>query len=193
LALFTVFGEPVNLHENHNNAPPGGSFSGVLYRQPPLNVDWLLVPRALARRPEDTHLLFERAAIPSWQAEERLPAAENELERAQDEGSQTEILAAIAAALAERAAYFWMLAAVTAKYIQRGAQSAVGEMFQMLYPVVEEIEDIFGREPKPIEKGSSQNRAQQTAHLLYLCERVEALGLPAAPRPQIEAILNLSV
>lgn len=196
LALFTLFGEPANLHENHNNAPVGGSFSAVLYRNPPVIVDWTLVPQSVARRSPDTRLLFDRAKIPLRSPEDQgAPVAEPDnllLIEPETHGSAEEAaLAERAAHISEREAFFWMLAAITAKYIQRGASDAAAEMFEFINSVVIEIEDLLDREPGPVEFDPHASQAEQKKHLRRLCERVESLGLPDGPRAQVEAILNL--
>jgi hypothetical protein len=175
LALFTAFGEPANLHENHANAPEGGSFSAVLYARPPVMVDWTLVPLSLARRPTDTSLLFERTPIPLdfIAVEELLPPEE------------------LAARLAERAAFFWMMAAVVAKYLARGAADAAHQVLPLLSGAAADLEQLLDREPRPDEAGNLRTVVEQKTHLLALCERVESLGLPAVPRAQVEAIMNL--
>src|SRR5262245_27771265 len=40
LAVIRQFGEPAVLHENHFNAPEGGSFTFTLYAGSALQVDW---------------------------------------------------------------------------------------------------------------------------------------------------------
>jgi predicted nucleotidyltransferase len=175
LALFTSFGEPANLHENHHNAPEGGSFSAVMYTNPPVIVDWTLLPLAVALRPVDTRLLFDRVGIPIDQ-----PAVEDPL-LPEDR----------AALLSERTAFFWMMAAITAKYVQRDEANAVHQMFAHLNNTVEEIEQLLAREALLPANQVYPTQAEQKAYLLLLCEQVEALGLPAAPRAQVEAIINL--
>src|SRR5687767_9473386 len=40
LELFSLFGEPVIIHENHHNAPENGTFTCVIYADEALAVDW---------------------------------------------------------------------------------------------------------------------------------------------------------
>ncbi len=46
LALISRFGQPAVIHENHHNAPMGGTFTFVLYRDSALMVDWILIPES---------------------------------------------------------------------------------------------------------------------------------------------------
>lgn len=78
LAFFSKFGEPALVHENNNNAPPGGTFTFVLYKDSALMVDWILVSQHNIQRPFHSLLLFDRAAIPTPPA----PATED-LEKSQ--------------------------------------------------------------------------------------------------------------
>jgi hypothetical protein len=175
LALYTRFGEPVNIHENQDFAPANGCFSAVLYHQPPIMVDWTLMPRSAARRPACTRLLFDQAAVPV-QPVPNAPVLS---------------LKERAVRLSERAAFFWMMAAVTAKYIVRGDAAAAQVMLTSTAQVVEEAERLLERDADEASQKLYVTRQSQTARLLQLCERLEALGLPRAPRAQVEMILNL--
>src|SRR5205823_3837804 len=63
LALFSQVGRPVIVHENHHNAPPGGSFTCAIYRSA-IEVDWTLIPQASATRPPGTRVLVDKVGIP---------------------------------------------------------------------------------------------------------------------------------
>lgn len=173
LAVFEQFGEPVNIHENHHNAPPGASFSAVLYRQPPVLVDWGFVPASQARRPAQTRLLFSRVDYPPPDPAPRLTLEER------------------AHKVDERVALFWMMAAVTAKYIVRGRDVRVQGFLLQLSEIVEEIEDWLENAGEPVSQALYPDRAAQVRRLRELCERVEGLGVPAEPRAQVEAILSI--
>src|SRR5215208_1847123 len=48
--LFSRFGTPALIHENNNNAPEGGTFTLVLYKDSALMIDWILIPLSRAKR-----------------------------------------------------------------------------------------------------------------------------------------------
>lgn len=176
LEVFTRFGEPVNIHENHSNAPSGGTFSSVLYLQPPVIVDWVLIPWNQARRPPGTRLLFERIPVPQV-----LPAAETSLS-----------IEERALKISERAAFFWMMAMVTAKYIVRGRTRMVQDLLARVENIAGEIERLVDRDYEPAGEALYLSKAGQAERLLLLCERVEGAGAPAEPRTQVEAVLKLA-
>src|SRR5689334_4296187 len=65
LKIISGFGQPAVIHENHNNAPDGGSFTFVLYSGSALMVDWIFIPQAKALRPAQSMLLFDKVGIPT--------------------------------------------------------------------------------------------------------------------------------
>jgi hypothetical protein len=177
LELFRQFGEIANIHENHANAPLNGTFSAVLYRDPPVIVDWVLAPQTGVVRPPATRLLFDRANTPSSGLNET-----GDSDRADR--------------LAEGTAFFWMMAAVTTKYIVRGNAERVQELLMFVEAIVGEIAELAGRPVKSC-PAFSPDLQSQSAFLLHLCDEVEAsTGLPEevsppTPRGEVEAILNL--
>jgi hypothetical protein len=173
LALFRRLGRPASIHENHHNAPAGGTFSAVLYHQPPIIVDWVLVPRRLASRPVETRLLFDRAGIPTGPLVPAGPLQEPGEPLSAQERS------------AERLAFFWMMAMVTAKYIVRGVHSTAAELFAF---TAGEIAAVIGDPLEILPVG-----ATLTERLRALCDQVEAWsGSPAEPRGPVDALLTLS-
>lgn len=173
LALFQQMGLPTSIHENHQNAPAGGSFSAVLYRQPPIIVDWVIVPRRLAARPVDTRLLFDHAGIPAGPL---VPVGP--LQEPGEPLSTGELRA-------ERLAFFWMMAMVTAKYIVRGMDSTAGELFAF---TAGELAAVIGPD---LEKQLARDTLAE--RLRGLCSQVEAwTGSPAEQRAAVEALLTLS-
>ncbi len=101
LVLFSKFGKPVLIHENNNNAPEGGTFTFVLYSDSALMVDWTLLPLQNAERPVQSILLFDKVNIPVSP-----PPEPEELEQSRKY-------------VAEQWAFFWMMTAITIKYIIR--------------------------------------------------------------------------
>src|SRR5262249_16057966 len=122
LELFRKFGEPALIHENNNNAPQGGTFTFVLYSGSALMVDWLLRPEINVERPFQSVLLFDRGNIPV----SGRPVPED-LEESQK-------------AVAEQWAFFWMMTAVTIKYIVREDLSFVQEWLEHLHGIARDIE-----------------------------------------------------
>ena len=185
--LFSSFGQPAAIHENNNNAPEGGTFTFVLYTPSALMVDWILLPQAIARRPAQSRLLFDKAGIPLS------PPTEPESEEQRVEMASNSI------------AFFWMMAAVTAKYIVRDDAVFVNCWLEALYKLVREVERLAAGEVWQYERGSltvlestpeSQIRAMRRLCLQMqdLMPGIAELGgrIPVSPLPEIEALLALA-
>ena len=188
LALFSRFGKPALIHENNNNAPEGGTFTFVLYAGSALMVDWTLIPQNQAERPFQTLLLFEKQAIPLATAPEP-----------EEPGRAKKIVA-------EQWAFFWMMAAVTVKYIVRGDVVFVTEWLEQLHRMVQEIERHLRREPWTYSRGSlsrlQSTPEKQVESIRSLCQRMQALAsqveqftgrAPVAPLGEIETLLALAL
>lgn len=186
LALFCQFGEPAILHENNNNAPQGGTFTFTLYAQSHLMVDWILIPQSKAFRPLETQLLFEKTRIPV------IPPAASE---SPEQRAKT---------ASERAAFFWMMMAVTAKYLIRRDQVFVMQWLEELSRILQEVERLIAGDTWQYTRGSrtvlepSINGQKQI--MLKLGERMQNLlpqllrmGGNALPSPthEIWALLDL--
>ena len=186
LELFSRFGKPALIHENNNNAPEHGTFTFVLYSESALMIDWVLIPRTGAERPASSVLLFDKGNIPVSD----LPAPE-ELEESKK-------------AVAEIWAFFWMMTAITIKYIIREDHVFVTYWIRELQTMVNEIERRIDRLPwqhkrRPL--GQLQpTRAKQIESLLQLCNRMQELTprvtefigfTPATPFAEIQTLLAL--
>lgn len=167
LALFERFGEIATLYENHHNAPGHGTSSGVLFASGVM-VDWMLVPAAEARRPIAALTLFEHRAF----AADEPPPAETEHDRLQ--------------LAADTTAFFWMMAAITAKYALRGDDAYVTIWLEALTKMVEEIESLVQGRPLEYRRGMrTALQAQRSDRLRLLRElagRVERSGQDLADR-----------
>lgn len=189
-AFFRTFGRVVNIHEDHYNAPEGGTFSSVFYGEPPILVDWVFISRALAEPPENARLLFER--VPEPQPVKPAPAPGDPLPEED-------------AVLKERMGYFWMISAAAAKHIVRasansttsgaattaGTASSAGEVEKLLRTVAgtaTEIDQLLGHVPEWDKSLHLSGRAEQASRLRNLCER---MSQRREPQLQINAILNL--
>jgi hypothetical protein len=184
--LFRKFGEPALIHENNNNAPEGGTFTFVLYSGSALMVDWTICPPTNAIRPLESRLLFDKAGIPV-----SAPAEPEDLEQSRK-------------AVAEQWAFFWMMSAVTIKYIVREDNVFVTQWLENLHGLAQDIERRIQRKPWEYKRGSlsplQATRKQQVESLRRLCQRMQALAVevkqfsgvfPALPAAEIETLLSL--
>lgn len=166
LALFSKFGRPALIHENNNNAPEGGTFTFVLYAGSSLMVDWTLRPQKSAERPFQSLILFDKANIPVSPAPEP-----DELEQSKK-------------SVPELWAFFWMMAAITIKYVIRGDDVFVARWLEVLHGLVEEIERQLHREPRQYLRGSlstlQPTPKEQIESIRSLCSKMKTLA------PQIE-------
>ncbi len=186
LSLFSQFGAPALIHENNNNAPEGGTFAFVLYAESALMVDWILVPQGKAIRPFQARLLFEKAAISI------APPKPEDLEQSKK-------------SVAEMWAFFWMMTAVTIKYIHRDDSVFAAEWIERLHGLIHEIERRMNREPWGYTRGSlgklQPTREKQIESIRELCKRTlelkprvaEFIGSePVTPIIEIEKLISLT-
>ena len=159
--LLEQFGAPVIIHENPYNAPPGSSFSVVVYRDGRYTVDWTLFPPTQGHRPFDSLLLFDHAGVAV------LPAV------APTDGP------ALSARLKERWAFFWMMALVTAKYWLRRDEVLVVVMLDQLERIAEDIQRLVSHEPPRYRAASRlalpRSLQDQSASLQRVCAGVDGL------------------
>ena len=157
-ALFSQFGKPALIHENNNNAPEGGTFTLVLYAESVVLIDWVLVPHIKATRPFQSRLLFEKVVIPITP----LPEPED-LEQSKK-------------SVSEQWAFFWMMTAITIKYIHRDDGVFAAEWIEHLHGIKHEIERQLERKPWSYTRGSlsklQPTREKQLESLKELCERM---------------------
>lgn len=172
-ALFSQFGVSALIHENNHNAPESGTFTLVMYAGSAVTVDWILVPLSKAKRPHESRLLFDKAGIPIAP-----PPEPEELEQSKKH-------------VAERWAFFWMMAAITIKYLIRKDHVFVTEWLEYLHGLVQDIERRVRREPWKYTRGSlSQLQPtweQQIDSIRRLCQKLEALA------PQVERFSETSL
>lgn len=186
-ALFSLFGTPALIHENNNNAPAGGTFTFVMYAASALMVDWVLTPQSNAIRPFQSRLLFEKIVIPVSD-----PPEFDDPERSKQ-------------SVAENWAFFWMMTAVTIKYIHRDDSVFVTEWIEHLHNLVYEIDRRLNREPWQYQLGSRSRlqptREKQIESIRELCNRVlelkpkvtEFIGTePVTPQAEIETLLSFA-
>jgi predicted nucleotidyltransferase len=122
LALISKFGKPALIHENNNNAPKQGTFTFVMYTGSALMVDWVLIPLANAERPSQSLLLFDKENIPVASASTAEDVEQNKK------------------AVAEQYAFFWMMTAVSIKYLIRQDLVFVQNWLEVLHKLIREIE-----------------------------------------------------
>ena len=161
LSLFSQFGLPALIHENNNNAPEGGTFTFVMYSKSAIMVDWVLIPQAKAERPFLSKLLFDKGNIPV-----SVP-------------SQPETLEYRKKAIAEQWAFFWMMTAITIKYIHRKDGVFAVTWIEHLQSISRNIERWLNGEPWTYHRGSfSQLQTtpeKQIESLKQLCQKMEKL------------------
>jgi predicted nucleotidyltransferase len=187
LALFSRFGRPALIHENNNNAPEGGTFTFVLYADSALMVDWTLLPQKNARRPFQSRLLFDKANIPI-----SAPPEPEELEQRRK-------------AVLEQWAFFWMMTAVTTKYIIWRDGVFVSEWLEHLHELIQEIERQLHGEPRKYIRGSlsqlQPTPEKQLESIRSLSRKMQTLASeiehfsgtnPALPIKEIETLLALA-
>ena len=189
LALFSKFGKPALIHENNHNAPENGTFTFVLYSGSALMIDWVLMPQRNAERPFQSVLLFDKGDIPV----SATPVPE-ELE----ESRKT---------VAEIWAFFWMMVAVTTKYIIRGDLVFVQNWLEQLHGLIREIERRIERVPweQIYVRGSvsqlQPTRQKQIESIRRLCGRIQELKPKvdefagselSMPWTEIETLLSLA-
>ncbi|MBI5354207.1 MAG: aminoglycoside 6-adenylyltransferase [Chloroflexi bacterium] len=187
LDLFSQFGRPAVIHENNYNAPEGGTFTFTLYEKSHLMVDWILIPQSKASRPSQVYLLFEKSSVPI------VPPAEPEsLEQRLKRAS-------------ERVAFFWMMMAITAKYIIRRDGVFVTQWLEILNEMSQEIERLIAGKVWEYKRGSRSmfeptSEGQKQA-IYKLGEQMESIlpelikiggQVSSSPMPEIKALLKLT-
>jgi predicted nucleotidyltransferase len=185
--LFSLFGQPAILHENNNNAPEGGTFTFVMYAETAIVIDWILRPQSTARRPSESILLWDNAGISM-----SLPGRPDPIAKLIEEAS-------------EKVAFFWMMAAITVKYIIRGDGVFVNTWLEELHKLVYEVDRCVAGEVWRYKRGSFsvlENTPQgQLSALRRLSEQMAELmpevvrlggHVPAAPMATIEILINMA-
>lgn len=187
--LFSQFGNPALIHENNNNAPEGGTFTFILYTESALMVDWTLIPGSKATRPSRSKLLFDKVGIPASS-----PPEPEDLEQGKK-------------SVAEIWAFFWMMTAVTIKYIIRRDLVFVQNWIEQLHGLIREIERRIERVPwqHVYTRGSisqlQPTREKQIESLQQLCRKMKELepavaeftgSDPLLPVDEIEFLLSLA-
>jgi hypothetical protein len=187
LRLFSQFGTPAILHENNYNAPEGGTFTFILYEGSHLMLDWILVPQSKALCPPEAYLLFERSSIPVAPA----PQIESFEQRVRS--------------ASEKVAFFWMMMAITSKYLIRKDMVFVTQWLERLSELVQEVERLLAGKAWKYTRGSrtvlEPTVKGQEETIIKLGERMESL-LPAlinmggqvlpSPMSEIRALLRLA-
>jgi len=180
LSIFRKFGEPALIHENNNNAPPDGTFTFVLYSNSALMIDWTLIPQTNAERPFQSLLLFDKGNIP-----DSSPPVPEEL-------------LASKKVVAEQWAFFWMMTAVTIKYIVREDLVFVQNWLEHLHGMVREMERRIQRIPwqDAYVRGSvsklQPTRDKQIESLRQLCERMQELKPRVAEFTESELLMPVA-
>jgi hypothetical protein len=129
-------------------------------------VDWILRPLTGAQKPEEARLLFDKLGV----AVQSPPQPESREQRADE--------------LSERMAFFWMMTAVTVKYISRGDRVFVNAWLEQLTRLVSDLERRISVGAWQYRRGSytglSLSPDEQISAIRRLCERMENLKQPLA-------------
>lgn len=164
LALFRQFGKPSLVYDAHENAPEGGVFTYVLYQGSALNVDWILVPQATARRGQETLLLFDKIGIPM----EESPVPESVEERAEKASTA--------------AGFFWLMTPIAIKYMLRDKHVTFQDFLEGLHAALEDMQGQIAGKPVPYHGGAYAplclTQAERITAIRRLCDDVLEL-MPA--------------
>lgn len=187
MEIFTQFGEIAFLHENNNNAPEGGTFTNIIYAQNALIIDWIMIPQKTAQRSSPSQIIFDRVGIP-----EANPIAPETLEQRAEKAS-------------EITAFFWMMMAMTVKYLVRQDAVFVITWLEELHKMLREIRRLVAGKPFRYKGGSltsiSPDCESQIAAIYQLAEEMEELMPEIAnlgcfvrpsPMPTLEILLNFA-
>ncbi len=178
LWFISQFGVPALIHENNNNAPEGGTFTFVLYAKSAMMVDWVLVPQSKSQRPYQSTLLFDNVGIPV-----SFPSQPENLEQRKK-------------SVAEQWAFFWMMTAITIKYIIRGDGVFATQWIENLHSLVQEIERQINGEARKYTRGSCSQlqttRAKQIESLKLLCKKMQGLKPKVAEFTGSEPLMPLA-
>ncbi|MFN8411893.1 MAG: hypothetical protein U0Z26_05855 [Anaerolineales bacterium] len=185
-SLMRQFGLPALIHENNHNAPKDGTFTSVLYAESAILVDWTLIPQTSARRPLQSKILFDIAGIPISNSPEM------------------ESLDQSRKLVAEQWAFFWMMAAITTKYIIRGDGVFVTQWIEYLNGMIQDIERHLNRSPRSYTRGSisqlQPTSEKQVESIRKMCNRMQNLQPTvfkfteselSMPLKEIETMLSL--
>lgn len=177
-SLFSQFGAPALLHENDNNAPEGGTFTFTLYADSAIMMDWILIPHSKAQRPFQSKLLFDKVDIPVTS-----PSRPENLEQRKR-------------SVAEKWAFFWMMTAITTKYIIRDDGVFVTHWIENLHALIQEIERQINGEPWKYTRGSLSQlqitREKQLELLKQLCQRLQELQPKVTEFTGVEPLMPIT-
>ena len=186
--LFSKFGTPALIYENNNNAPEGGTFTFVLYADSVVMIDWILIPLSRAKRMHPSRLLFDKVCIPVS------PHEPEEIEKSRK-------------FVAKQWAFFWMMTAITIKYIIRRDLVFVQNWLEQLHALIREIERRIERVSweDTYTRGSisqfQSTREKQIESLRQLIMKMQGLkpkitefieSEPDTPLEEIETLLALT-
>lgn len=161
LGLFAALGRLAIIHEQHGNAPPGGTFTSCVYADGGVIIDWTLVPFAAAHHSSETKPLFDRAGVPVA-GKESPPSGAARAER-----------------LSERCAFFWMMAFPTAKALLRGDAARFHALLEVMCQTLDDVAALLaGKLPEYSGRGRApfaSTPEDQRRALVQVSERMEAL------------------
>lgn len=190
----THLAPPLLILEAPQNAPEHGAYLLTLYpgQAGPHQIDWYWQPLSEASLPENAHLLFDHAGIPS--------SGLQPLQTAPDPQTPTER----AAAASERTNFFWAMIPIAAKKAARRQTWEALGMIGMIRGTLKEVKRLIGAEgdetsslnlPPPVQPAEQMQFLRQMAREMEaLTPPLLALGgtVPAEAVPQVQALFDLA-
>lgn len=188
LTLFQQFGEPAVVYDVHANNLVGGTFTYVLYQESGVNVDWMLIPQAIAHLEDPSLMLFRKRELPTPPVEQ-LPSPEQCAEHA-----------------SLYVGFFWMIAASSVQNLLHGDLVQFHTVLRWLEDSIREVQAALRGEHAPFMKASRiqllTTQEERVAVLRSLCDEMETLMpqvvasggyVPTSPRSAVELRLALLV
>lgn len=186
LALFQQFGEPAVVYDAHANNLVGGTFTYVLYKASGVNVDWMLIPQAIAHLEYPSLMLFQKRELPAPPLEQP-PSPEQCAEHA-----------------SLYVGFFWMIAASSVKNLLQDDPVQFHLMMRWLEDSIREVRAALRGEQAPFTKASRiqllVTQEEQIAALRSVCDEMETLipqviesggYVSSSPRSAVELRLAL--
>jgi hypothetical protein len=127
-------------------------------------IDWILLPQEAAQRPPNAQLLFDKVGITLQSIADPTPAERLSL-------------------LAERNAFFWMMLAITVKYMARQDAVKVQGLLDMLHHLLRDVEHLVAGHAWQYHRGSLMDLQITYDGQLMTCQKL--IQRMSILRPQI--------
>jgi len=170
-------GEALFFQEAPQNGPPGGSYLMTAYDAPtgPHLVDWYIQPLAFAVPSDSRVVLVDRAV---WPSERKVASAPPELAWSSEEDA------------ANRAALFWAMAMIQAKYIARKPVEAGMGFEGFLLSLLRGVAEWRGIDLDETETPDLEHAAEKLDRLRRLGDRMREVAPEfAGPKEAVDRFL----